>query len=181
MLSLPREIGKHPEDGEPIVANFGRFGPYVSHNKQYASLDSPDEVFTVGINRAVTLLAEKKAKSRAPRGPEALRELGAMPDGGATVKVMRGRYGPYVSDGSTNATLPKENDPLTVTLEQAIALIVEREAAGGGKKKKPKKKAAKAKAEPKVKAEPKTKAAPKAKSAPKAKAKPKAKPEEVEG
>jgi DNA topoisomerase-1 len=179
MLSLPREIGKHPETGEPITTNFGRFGPYVAHNKQYASLDSPDEVFTVGINRAVTILAEKKAKSRSPRGPEALRELGAMPDGGDMVKVMRGRYGPYVSDGSTNATLPKEMDPLTVTLDQAVALIVEREANGGGKKKKKKAAAPKAKA----KAEPKAKTETKLKAAPKAKAKPKAKPEpeEVEG
>ncbi len=126
MLSLPREIGKHPETGEPIVANFGRYGPYVAHNKQYASLDSGDEVFTVGINRAVSLLAEKKAKGGRRNGPEALRELGANPDG-ATIKVMKGRYGAYVSDGDTNAT-PAERrtpNPMTVTLEQALTLIAD--------------------------------------------------------
>src|SRR5579871_151505 len=98
LLSLPREIGVHPETGNPITANFGRYGPYVAHNGQYASLESADEVFTVGINRAVTILAEKKAKSRAPRGPEALKELGTDPTSGATIKLMRGRYGPYVTD-----------------------------------------------------------------------------------
>ncbi len=181
MLSLPREIGKHPETGEPIVANFGRYGPYVAHNKNYASLDSAEEVFTVGINRAVTILAEKKAKSRAPRGPEALKELGASPDGGAMIKLMRGRYGPYVTDGSINATVPNGTDPLSLTLDQAVALIAEREANGGGKKKKAKKPNPKvrAKAEPKAKAAPNAKAKAKPKVTLKAMAKPK--PEEVEG
>jgi DNA topoisomerase-1 len=185
LLALPREIGKHPEDGQPITTNFGRFGPYVSHNGAYASLDNPDEVFTLGINRAVTVLAEKKAKGR-PRGaPEALKELGKSADGESTIKVMKGRYGPYVTDGSTNATIPKDQDPNAVTLEQAQALIADREANGGGKKKKkaPKKSAApkKAKAE-KPTGEAKAKPA-KAKAKPKAK-KPAAKrpePEEVEG
>ena len=149
LLSLPREIGKHPETGEPITANFGRYGPYVAHNGQYASLDSDDEVFTVGINRAVTVLAEKKAKSRAPRGPEALKELGAHPEGGAMVKLMRGRYGPYVTDGSVNATVPNGTDPLSVTLDQAVTLLAERAAKGGGKKpKRPAKKASAKKAAP---------------------------------
>ncbi len=134
LLSLPREIGKHPETGEPIVANFGRYGPYVQHQKTYASLESPEDVFTVGINRAVTLLAEKKASSRARRGPEPLKELGTNPVSGATIKLMHGRYGPYVTDGATNATLPKDIEPLKVTLDEALALIAEREAKGGGKK-----------------------------------------------
>ncbi len=137
LLSLPREIGKHPETGEPITANFGRYGPYVAHHGQYASLDGTDEVFTVGINRAVSLLAEKKAKSRGPRGSEPLKELGANPDG-AIVKLMRGRYGPYVTDGSVNATVPGGTDPLSLTLEQALGLIAERAAKGGGGKKKTK-------------------------------------------
>ncbi|HEY1630874.1 MAG TPA: type I DNA topoisomerase [Rhizomicrobium sp.] len=169
MLSLPREIGKHPETGEPIVANFGRYGPYVAHNKQYASLETPEDVFTVGINRAVTLLAEKKAKGGRRNGPEPLKELGANPDG-AMVKVLRGRYGAYVSDGDTNATLPKSADPMTVTLEEALALIADREANGGGKKKKkarktaaptkaPSKAKAPAKPKPKKAAAKKTKAA----------------------
>ncbi|HEX4077747.1 MAG TPA: type I DNA topoisomerase [Rhizomicrobium sp.] len=132
LLALPREIGKHPETGEPITTNFGRFGPYVAHQKQYASLDAPDEVFTVGINRAVSLLAEKKAKSKSFRGPEPLKELGASPSG-AAVKLMRGRYGPYVTDGTTNATLPRDSEPLHTTLEQAVALIADRAAKGGSK------------------------------------------------
>src|ERR1043166_5494506 len=146
LLSLPREVGKHPEDGEPILANFGRYGPYIAHGKQYASLESADDVFTVGLNRAVTLLAEKKASSRARHGPEPLKELGASPAGGATIKLMRGRYGPYVTDGSVNATLPRNLEPLSVTLDQAVALIAEREAKGGVSKKpaKPKKPAKKA-------------------------------------
>jgi len=154
LLALPREVGKHPETGEPILANFGRYGPYVSHNKQYASLETAEDVFTVGLNRAVTLLAEKKAKSRAPRGPEALKELGAHPESGATVKLMRGKYGPYVTDGSVNATLPKDADPLAVTLDQAVALIAERAAKGGGKK--PVKKKAATKKKPAAKAKKKT-------------------------
>ncbi|HSC18491.1 MAG TPA: type I DNA topoisomerase, partial [Rhizomicrobium sp.] len=146
LLSLPREIGKHPETGEPITANFGRFGPYVQHQKTYASLETPEDVFTVGINRAVTLIAEKKANPRGRRGPEPLKELGASPITGAAIKLMNGRYGPYVTDGSTNATIPNGTDPQSVTLDQAIALIAEREAKGGGKKKTAAKpKAAKAK------------------------------------
>ncbi len=136
LLSLPREVGKHPDDNEPITANFGRFGPYVAHNKQYASLESPDDVFTVGINHAVTLIAEKKAKGFKPRGAQALKELGPHPVSGNVVKIMKGRYGPYVTDGETNATIPKGANPENVTMDEAVALIAEREAKGGGKKKK---------------------------------------------
>jgi DNA topoisomerase-1 len=169
LLSLPREVGNHPETGEMITANFGRYGPYVAHNGQYASLESEEDVFTIGLNHAVTVLAEKKARSRAPRGPEALKELGATPQG-ATVKLMRGKYGPYVTDGNTNATVPKETDPNAVTLEQAIALIAERAAKGPSpkqKKKAEKAAKAKAKAEVKPKAPAKPKPAAKAKPAPK--------------
>jgi DNA topoisomerase-1 len=134
LLSLPREVGKHPETGNPITANFGRYGPYVAHDGQYASLDSPDEVFTVGLNRAVSVLAEKKSKGRAPRGAQALKELGADPTSGAAIKLMRGRYGPYVSDGTTNATV-RDSDPLSVTLEQALGLLAERAAKGAPRKK----------------------------------------------
>jgi DNA topoisomerase I len=134
LLSLPREVGKHPETGNPITASFGRYGPYVAHDGQYASLDSPDEVFNVGLNRAVSLLAEKKAKGRARRGPEALKELGRDLTSGATIKLMRGRYGPYVTDGTTNATV-RDQDPLSVTLEQAAVLIAERAAKGAHGKK----------------------------------------------
>ena len=174
LLSLPREIGKHPETGEPIVANFGRYGPYVQHQKTYASLESPDEVFTVGINRAVTLIAEKKANPRGRRGPEPLKELGANPATGAVIKLMRGRYGPYVSDGATNATIPNGADPLSVNLDQALSLIAEREAKGGGKKR------AKAKAVSKPKSPAKASAKPKAAKARKQKSPPGKKPEPVE-
>ena len=133
LLSLPREIGMHPETGKPIVAGFGRFGPYVSHEGSYASLDTPEDVFTVGINRAVTLLAERKAGGGRPRGAQALKELGKNAEG-ATIKVMKGRYGPYVSDGKINATLPKGVDPMSVELALALELIAERAARGPIKK-----------------------------------------------
>jgi DNA topoisomerase I len=150
LLSLPREVGKHPETGEPIYANFGRYGPYVQHEKQYASLESPEDVFTIGLNHAVTLIAERKAKGFKRRGPEPLKELGPDPTSGETIKVMKGRYGAYVTDGSTNATIPGDGDPNTITLAEASALIAARVAKGGGKKKKAKKAAPK-KAAPKAK------------------------------
>jgi DNA topoisomerase-1 len=174
LLSLPREVGAHPEDGKMITANFGRFGPYVAHDGKYASLESPDDVFDIGLNHAVTLLAEKKAKG-GRRGPEVLKELGAGADGVA-IKVLKGRYGPYVSDGETNATIPEASDPLTVTLEQAQSLIAERIAKGGGKKKKKR-------AAPKPKAEKteKTEKKPAAKAASGKKATARKKPEPVAG
>jgi DNA topoisomerase-1 len=180
LLSLPREVGAHPEDGKMITANFGRFGPYVAHDGKYASLESPDDVFTIGINHAVTILAEKKARGPGRRGPQVLKELGAGSDGVA-IKVLKGRYGPYVSDGETNATIPEASDPMQVTLEQAQSLIAERHAKGGGKKKK-----AAPKAEKKPKAEktekPEKKAAPRKKEPPKKKdAAAKKKPEPVAG
>jgi len=135
LLSLPREVGKHPETGEPITANFGRYGPYVQHQKQYASLESAEDVFTVGLNRAVTLLAERKAKGFRRRGPEPLKELGPDPTSGDMIKVMKGRYGAYVSDGKTNATLPGATSPETVTLAEAVELIAARAAKGPSKKK----------------------------------------------
>ena len=133
LLSLPREVGAHPEDGKMITANFGRFGPYVAHDGKYASLDLPEEVFTVGLNRAVTVIAEKKANPRR-RGSHALKELGNDANGTA-IKLMKGRYGPYVTDGTNNATVPDSDDPLAITLEQASTLLAERAAKNGGKKK----------------------------------------------
>jgi DNA topoisomerase-1 len=144
LLSLPREVGLHPEDGKKITSNFGRFGPYVAHNGLYASLESPEDVFEIGLNRAVTLLAEKKARGPGRRGAQTLKDLGAAPDAKA-IKVLKGKFGPYVSDGETNATLPEGTEPESVTMEQALALIAERAAKGGKKKK--------TKAAPKPKAE----------------------------
>jgi DNA topoisomerase-1 len=165
LLSLPREVGLHPEDGKKISANFGRFGPYIAHDGIYASLPSPEDVFEIGLNHAVTLLAEKKAKGPGRRGAQTLKDLGAAPDG-KPIKVLKGKFGPYVSDGETNATLPEGTEPEAVTMEQALALIAER-AAKGGKKKKPVKAAKAPKAEKPAKKE---KAAPK-KGAAKTKAK----------
>ncbi|MBI2719906.1 MAG: type I DNA topoisomerase [Rhizobiales bacterium] len=126
LLSLPREVGHHPETGKPIVANFGRFGPFVLHDGAYANLDSPEEVFSVGINRAVDILAEKKAKGFSRPKPGALKDLGPHPAGGGNIQVMAGRYGAYVKHGKVNATLPRDMDPQSVTLEQAVDLIVAR-------------------------------------------------------
>jgi DNA topoisomerase-1 len=151
LLSLPRDVGAHPEDGKKVTANFGRFGPYVAHNGIYASLDSPEDVFEIGLNRAVTLLAEKKAKGPGRRGAQTLKDLGAAPDG-KPIKVLKGKFGPYVSDGETNATLPEGTEPDAVTMEQALALIAERAAKGGKKKKAAKAPKAASKPAPKAKA-----------------------------
>src|SRR5215813_879338 len=135
LLSLPREIGKHPEDGQPIIAGIGRFGPYVLHNKTYANLKDRDEVFTVGLNRAVTLIAEKIARgpSRGRFGANSGRQLGDHPNKGGPIVVKNGRYGPYVSHAGVNATLPTDLTPEQVTLEQAIDLLNARSGKGGAK------------------------------------------------
>ncbi|WP_279098728.1 type I DNA topoisomerase [Bartonella apis] len=129
LLSLPREVGVHPETGKPIMASIGRYGPYVSHDGQYANLETPEEVFDIGINRAVTVLAEKQARGGARRGstPKAIASLGQHPDGG-DVTVRDGRYGPYVNWCKINATLPKGKDPASVTLEEALELISQKAA-----------------------------------------------------
>jgi DNA topoisomerase-1 len=144
LLNLPREVGKHPEDGEPILAGIGRYGPYVQHGGTYANLENADEVFEVGINRAVTVLAEKRAggAGRSRSGPSALKDLGAHPQTGEPVKVMSGRFGPYVNAGKVNANVPKAKDPAELTLEEAVALLAERAAKGGGGKARGKAKAA---------------------------------------
>jgi DNA topoisomerase I len=144
LLALPREVGAHPEDGVMIEAGLGRYGPFVKHGKTYANLESIDEVFEVGLNRAVTLIAEKIANPRGRRAAKALKELGAHPETGDPVNVMDGRYGPYVKHQKTNATLPSGTDPETITLERALELIVAKEKKPA-RKKATKKKAAKKK------------------------------------
>jgi DNA topoisomerase-1 len=136
LLSLPREIGKHPETGEPITAGLGRFGPFVRHEKTYASLEAGDEVFDIGLNRAVTLIAEKIAKGPSGRrfGADPGKPLGDHPTLGG-VAVKSGRYGAYVTAGGVNATIPSDKTQDTITLPEAIALIDERVAKGGGKPK----------------------------------------------
>lgn len=146
LLALPRDVGKHPETGKMISAGLGRYGPFVLHDGTYANVESIEDVFSIGLNRAVTVLAEKQSKGRGARGggtPAALKELGDHPDGGGKVTVRDGRYGPYVNFGKVNATLPKGKDPQSVTMEEALALIAEREAKGGGAKKPARKAAAK--------------------------------------
>jgi DNA topoisomerase-1 len=125
LLSLPREVGKHPEDGEPIRASIGRFGPYVQHGKTYANLEAGDDVFNIGLNRAVTLIAEKIAKGPRGRrfGADPGRPLGDHPTKGGPIAAKNGRYGPYVSHAGVNATLPTDKTPENVTLEEAVALL----------------------------------------------------------
>jgi DNA topoisomerase-1 len=137
LLSLPREVGLHPETGKPITAGIGRYGPFVLHDGTYANVDSIDEVFSIGLNRAVTVLAEKKAGKggrfgrAAPR--EVLKDLGEHPTGGGKIEVLNGRYGPYVTHNKVNATLPKGRDPAALTVDEAVALLAERAANGSGK------------------------------------------------
>ncbi|CAI2934519.1 type I DNA topoisomerase [Aminobacter sp. P9b] len=137
LLALPRDVGQHPESGKMISAGLGRYGPFVLHEGTYANLESIEDVFSIGLNRAVTVLAEKQAKGKGGRGstPAALKDLGEHPAGGGNITVRDGKYGPYVNFGKVNATLPKGKDPATVTVEDALALIAEKEAKGGGGKK----------------------------------------------
>ncbi|MGB7260266.1 MAG: type I DNA topoisomerase [Pseudolabrys sp.] len=125
LLALPREVGMHPEDGEPIIAGVGRFGPYVKHGKTYANLETGDDVLSVGLNRAVTLIADKIANpSRGRRfGADPGKSLGDHPDKGGPVVVKNGRYGPYVSHNGINATLPSDKTPDTVTMDEAVVLL----------------------------------------------------------
>jgi DNA topoisomerase-1 len=162
LLALPREVGLHPESGKPITAGIGRYGPFVLHDGTFANLDSVEEVFSVGLNRAVTLIAEKLAGGGRRGGraaPRALKTLGDHPQGGA-VTIRDGRYGPYVNHGKVNATLPKDVDPQLVTLEQALELIAAkagktpgaaRKKTAAAKKAPAKKKKAAAKAAPRQK------------------------------
>ena len=132
LLSLPREVGRHPEDGEPIKAGIGRFGPYIQHGKTYANLEPGDDIFHIGLNRAVTLIAEKIAKGPRRRfGADPGRALGAHPTKGGPIVAKNGRYGPYVSHEGVNATLPSDKTPEAITLEEAAALIDARAARNG--------------------------------------------------
>ncbi|MEY4555878.1 MAG: hypothetical protein RL093_997, partial [Pseudomonadota bacterium] len=131
LLALPREVGIHPEDGKPISAGLGRYGPFVLHAGTYANVADIDEVFDIGLNRAVVLLAEKRAGKFAGRGAATapLKDLGAHPETSEPVHVMAGRFGPYVKSGKINATLPKGTAPEDLTMEQAIPLLAARAAA----------------------------------------------------
>ena len=144
LLALPRDVGQHPESGKMISAGLGRYGPFVLHDGTYANLDGIEEVFSIGLNRAVTVIAEKIAKGRGARGtPAALKDLGDHPDGDGKVTVRDGKYGPYVNWGKINATLPKGKDPMSVTLDEAVGFLAEKAAKNGGGKKPARKAAAK--------------------------------------
>jgi DNA topoisomerase-1 len=144
LLSLPRTVGNHPETGLPITSGIGRYGPFVLHDGKYANLPDVEEVFSVGLNRAVDLLAQKAAggSKRAGGTQSAIK---TFEHEGGTISIRDGRYGPYVNQGKVNATLPKNVVPVEVTLEQALELIQARaEATGTKTKKAPAKKTAKA-------------------------------------
>ena len=144
LLSLPRTVGEHPETAKPITASIGRYGPYLMHDGKYARLASTAEVFETGMNAAVAKLADAANNAGKGRGAarEPLKLLGPGTEGGADIKVLEGRYGPYVSDGIVHATLPKGRAPQEVTLEEAVALLAERAAKAPAKGKKPARKAA---------------------------------------
>ncbi|MDV3257602.1 MAG: type I DNA topoisomerase [Sphingomonas sp.] len=135
LLSLPREIGLHPETGKPIIASIGRYGPYLQHDGKYARLGSTAEVFDTGMNAAVVKLAEAASGNRSRGSREPIAVLGRHPGSDKEIKVMEGRFGPYVSDGAVHATLPKSAEPSSVTLEEAIALIDAKAAKGPAKSK----------------------------------------------
>ena len=140
LLGLPREIGKHPDDAEIVEAGIGRYGPFVKHGRLYANLKEVDEVFTIGMNRAVEVLALKASNGgRRSAVAKPIKELGEHPDEGGPVNVMDGKYGPYVKWGKINATLPKDIEPTSVDLETAVRLISEKSKKGPTKKKKRKK------------------------------------------
>ena len=135
LLSLPRDVGPHPEDGEMIQAGLGRYGPFVRHGRIYANLKGIDEAFEVGMNRAVELIAQKAAGRGGRAAAKPLHEVGEHPEGGK-IAVMEGRYGPYVKWEKVNATIPKEMKPEDVNIDLALELIAEKQA------KSPKKRAA---------------------------------------
>ena len=144
LLSLPRLIGPHPESGNPITASIGRYGPYLAHDGKYARLTSTAEVFETGMNAAVSKLADAASGAGRQRGAtEPLKRFGDSPVTGKEVKLMAGRFGAYVTDGVTNATLPKTANPDEMTVEGALELLAARAAKGPpAKGKKPARKAA---------------------------------------
>jgi DNA topoisomerase I len=134
LLDLPRELGMHPESNQPVVAGLGRFGPYVRHGDDYRSLAAEDDLFTITLERALALLAEPKRSGRRQTAKRVIRQIEAT-GGGAALQVLEGRYGPYVTDGETNASIPRGIDPATISLEDARGLIEARQnAAPGGRR-----------------------------------------------
>ena len=157
LLELPRVVGPHPETGKEITARFARYGPVVQHDGKFGALETDDEVFNVGINRAVAALADSASKGGRGRSASNLKELGEHPELGGPVTIKNGRFGPYANHGKINATLPRDADPQSVTMEQAVQLIAAKAEKSG--KKPTKKKAAAKKKAPAKKAAPKEAAA----------------------
>jgi DNA topoisomerase-1 len=150
LLSLPRDLGAG-DDGEPIQANLGRFGPYVKHGSEFRSLEEADDVYTISYDRSKELLAQpKKSMRRVRQAPKELKALGKHPDSGEAVRILDGRYGPYVTDGTTNASVPKGTQVEAVTLASALELLAARAGLGGAKAKGRRGKAKTAKAAPKA-------------------------------
>ncbi|MCY4053160.1 MAG: type I DNA topoisomerase [Hyphomicrobiales bacterium] len=178
LLALPREIGEHPESKDMIVAGLGRYGPYLLYQKKYTRLESVEDALTIGVNRAVEVLAQPKPARRGRAVVEPLRKLGEHPDDGEPVNILSGRYGPYVKHGKINATIPRGREVEELTLEEAVELIAERAAKVGAKKPRTRTKTktkTKAKTKTKTKAKSKSKSKTKTKSKAKTKAKSKTK------
>jgi DNA topoisomerase-1 len=135
LLSLPREVGAHPDDGKPIYANFGPYSPYVKHNSEFRSLPSEASVFEVTLDEAVELFRQPKQSRRQSVARTVLNPLGPRPGTDKPMQVLSGRYGPYVTDGTTHASLPKNADPAALTIAEADALLKAREAMGPPQKK----------------------------------------------
>ena len=144
LLSLPRELGAHPETGKKVIVNIGRFGPYIGHDGKFKSIPRSDGIFNISLDRAVELLAQAR------EGTTVLRVLGDHPGDKASIEICSGRYGPYVRHGKINATLPKGVSPDAITLEEALELLAAKAAKGGGKAKKPAAKTAKTGAAPRA-------------------------------
>jgi DNA topoisomerase I len=144
LLSLPREIGPEPETGEMILAGIGRFGPYLKVGPRYQSLPKDDDVLEIGLNRAVIVLAEGKERAAKRGGGAGAKNIGNHPEDGRAITLRSGRFGPYVQHGQIRATLPKDMDVATVSVDSAVALLMAKAAKGGAAVKAPKSKVAKA-------------------------------------
>ena len=154
LINLPRVVGDHPETGKTIFAGVGRFGPYVQSESRYHKLDSTADALSIGLNHAVTVIAEGMAKDGGRRGANTIRTLGEHPEGGE-IKILDGRFGPYVKYKKLNATMPKTSDPMAMSMDEALDLLKAKAKKAGQKP---------AKAKPKAKAKQKAKAKPKAKA-----------------
>jgi DNA topoisomerase-1 len=149
-------VGHHPESGLPIVANIGRFGPYLLHDGKFKSIPKADDVYSINLEHALEVLAMERAPRAGAAGGEG-KALGKHPEDDKPVQLLNGRYGWYVKHGKVNATLPKNQDPESLTLEEAVALIAEKAAKGPGKKPAARKTTAKAKPVTKPASKPATK------------------------